>query len=126
MSHYLQHPKLLLALTTVAAFSFAYPASVQAVPTTYRYTGHHFTEADGPYTTSMFVTAMVTLAGPLGANMQFAEVTPIAFILFDGVQTFSSSNPGLGEQHFLFATNALGTSPPGRFSWATVSVPAPL
>ena len=80
-------PKILLALTGVAALSLAYPASVQAVPTTYRYTGNHFTDVCGPYTTSMFVTAMVTLAGPLGANMPLTDVTPIAFTFFDGVQT---------------------------------------
>jgi len=100
--------KILLALTAVAALSIAYPASVQAVPTTYHYTGHHFTEADGPYTTSMFVTAMVTLAGPLGANMPLTEVTPTAFTLFDGVQTISNTTPDLATQVFRFATNACG------------------
>ena len=33
-----------LMLTAVAALSFAYPASVQAVPTTYQYTGNPFTQ----------------------------------------------------------------------------------
>jgi len=51
-----------LMFTAVVALSLAYPASVQAVPTTYQYTGNPFTEVSGPYTTSMFVTAMVTLA----------------------------------------------------------------
>jgi len=41
-------PKILLALTGVAALSLAYPASVHAVPTTYVYTGHHFTVAAPP------------------------------------------------------------------------------
>ena len=86
-------PKILLALTAFAVLSIAYPASVQAVPTTYRYTGNPFTHVSGPYTTSDFVTAMVTLAGPLGANMPLTEVTPIAFTLFDGVQTISSIDP---------------------------------
>ena len=101
-------PKILLALTGVAALSLAYPASVQAVPTTYQYTGHHFTDVSGPYTTSMFVSGMVTLAGPLGANMPLTEVTPIAFTFFDGVQTLSSTTPGLPNQDFSFATNARG------------------
>jgi len=101
-------PKFLFVLTAVAAFSIVYPASVQAVPTTYRYTGNHFTEVSGRYTTSMFVTAMVTLAGPLGANMPLTEVTPIAFTFFDGVQTISSTNPDITTQFFFFATNAQG------------------
>ena len=101
-------PKILLALTGVAALSLAYPASVQAVPTTYSYTGNHFTDVSGPYTTSDFVTAMVTLAGPLGANMPLTEVTPTAFTFFDGVQTLTNTSPGLNGQLFSFATNARG------------------
>ena len=54
------------------------------------------------------MTAMVTLAGPLGANMPLTEVTPIAFTLFDGVQTLSNSTPNLSAQIFIFATNAQG------------------
>jgi len=101
-------PKILLALTGVAALSLAYPASVQA-SVTYQYTGNHFTEVSGPYTTSMFVTAMVTLAAPLGANLpEFTDVTPIAFTLFDGVQTLSSSTPGIAFDTFQFGTNAAG------------------
>jgi len=69
-------PKILLGLTGVAALSLAYPAWVQAVPTTYQYTGNPFTQVFGVYTTSDFVTAMVTLAGPLGANMPLTQVNP--------------------------------------------------
>ena len=92
------------------ALSLAYPASVQAVPTTYRYTGNPFTDVSGPYTTSDFVTAMVTLAGPLGANMRLTEVTSqvTAFTLFDGVQPLRSTIPFLVSQVFIFATNASG------------------
>jgi len=97
-----------LMFTAVAAFSLAYPASVQAVPTTYQYIGNPFTEVSGPYTTSMFVTAMVTLAGPLGANMPLTEVTPTAFTIFDGVQRFTNTTPGLTIRLFSFATNARG------------------
>jgi hypothetical protein len=100
-------PKILLALTGVAALSLAYPASVQAVPTTYKYTGNHFTFVTGPYTTSDFVTAMVTLARPLRANMPLTEVTPIAFTLSDGVQTLRSSAADTFGS-FFFATDAFG------------------
>ena len=34
-----------LIFTAVAALSLAYPASVQAVPTTYLYTGNPFTDS---------------------------------------------------------------------------------
>ena len=63
-----------LIFTAVAALSLAYPASVQAVPTTYQYTGNPFTDVTGLYTTSDFVTAMVTLAAP-STNFQ-GTVTP--------------------------------------------------
>ena len=93
-----------LMFTAVAALSLAYPASVQAVPTTYQYTGNPFTFVIAPYTTSDFVTAMVTLAGPLGANMPLTKVTPTAFTLTDGVQTIS--NLSGTRLLFLFATDA--------------------
>jgi len=102
-------PKILFAVTAVGALSLAYPASVRAVPITYQYTGNHFTDVSGPYTTSMFVTAMVTLAAPLAANMPpFTDVTPIAFTFFDGVQTLSSSNPDIDLDTFQVGTNAAG------------------
>src|SRR4029453_11853479 len=99
-------PKILLALTGVAALSLAYPASVQA-SVTYQYTGNHFTEVSGPYTTSMFVTVMVTFAAPLGGTLPpFTDVTPIAFTFFDGVQTLSSSTPGIFIDAIQVGTNA--------------------
>jgi hypothetical protein len=95
-------PKILLALTGVAALSIAYPASVQAVPTTYTYTGNPFTSVSGPYTTSDFVSGMVTLAGPLAANMPFTLVSPIAFSFSDGVQTITPQNDNI--TNIFFAT----------------------
>ena len=96
-----------LMFTAVAALSIAYPASVQAVPTTYVYTGNPFTIATGPYTTSDFVTAMVTLAGPLPPNEPFTQVTPLAFSLSDGVQTITNLNATIFAFHF--ATDGDGT-----------------
>ena len=86
-------PKILLALTGVAALSLAYPASVQA-DTTYTYTGNPFTSVSGPpYTMSDFVSGMLTLAGPLAPNFS-GNVTPIAFSFSDGVQTLTKQTPG--------------------------------
>src|SRR5215472_10714076 len=99
--------KILLVLTAVAAPLVAYPASVQAVPTTYQYTGNPFTDVSGVYTTSDFVTAMVTLAGPLGANMPLTQVTPTAFTLSDRVQTITNLN-AIAPAEFEFATDATG------------------
>ena len=104
-------PKILLALTGVAALSLAYPASVQAVPTTYHYTGNPFTGVaplSGPYTTSDFVSGMVTLAGPLPPNFS-GEVTPRRFTFTDGVQTISKVN----ATFFLFSFT---TGPTGQIS----------
>jgi hypothetical protein len=100
--------------TALAALSVAYPASVQAVPTTYHYTGNPFTEVHGVYTTNDFVTAMVTLAGPLGANMPLTHVNHTAFTFFDGVQTLNSTNSHPNLIAFSFATNANGEI----ISWA--------
>src|SRR5262245_27466589 len=107
-------PKILFALTAVAALPIAYPASVQAAPTTYVYTGNPFTNVGGQYTTSMFVTAMVTLASPLGANHDLSTpVTVISFTISDGVQTLTS---GLVE-------NSFGTGPTGMITlWDVVVV----
>ena len=97
-----------LMFTAVAALSLAYPASVQAVRTTYRYTGNPFTNVGGfGYTTSDFVTAMVTLANPLPPNAPLTQVTPLAFSLSDGVQTITNLNATAFT--FQFATDGDGT-----------------
>jgi len=87
-------PKILLALTAVAALSLTYPASVQA-DTTYQYTGNpfnSFSTPPGPYTTSDFVTVMMTFASPLARNMPFGSVRPLSFSVSDGVQTITNVN----------------------------------
>src|SRR5262245_7583431 len=99
-------PKILLALTAVAAVSVACPVSVQAVPTTYTYTGQHFTDASSPYSTSDFASGMLTLAGPLAPNFS-GFVTPIAFSFTDGHPTIS--NPTTTGAAFLFQTGPTGT-----------------
>ena len=99
--------RIILSFAGALAIGFLTAASVQAVPTTYQYTGNPFTNVTAPYTTSDFVSAMVTLAGPLAPNMPFTSVTPTAFTLSDGVQTITNFNatfpPG-----FSFATGPTG------------------
>ena len=95
-----------LALAVVVLSATA----VQAVPTsnvtTYVYTGNPFTDVSGPYSTSDFVTAMVTLVSPLAANMPLTGVSPLAFSLSDGVQTLTTLN-AFGSV-FSFATGPTG------------------
>jgi len=88
------------------AVGFLTAASVQAVPITYSYTGNPFTFVSAPYTTSDFVSATVTLAGPLAPRMRFTSVTPTAFTLFDGVQTITNLNASTSS--FSFATGPDG------------------
>ena len=64
------------------AVGFLTAASVQAVPITYTYTGNPFTVVSAPYTTSDFVSGMMTLAGPLAPNMPHTILSPIAFFIF--------------------------------------------
>ncbi len=96
---------LLWAATAAAALSFAHPASVQAVPITYDYTGNTFTNATAPYTTSDKVTVSVTLSMPLG-NSFSGSVSPIAFSFSDGVQTITNLNAIFSQ--FIFATSPSG------------------
>jgi hypothetical protein len=107
-----------LMFTAVAALSLVYPASVQAVPTTYQYTGNPLTVATYPYATSDFVTVMVTLAGPLAPNMPLTAVTPLAFTLSDGVQTMT--NHTVNSAFFVLATG-----PTGQISGWAVDVDGP-
>src|SRR5215475_3160866 len=98
-----------LMFTAVAALSVAYPPSVQAVPTTYQYTGNPYPFAVGDYTTSMFVTVMLTLAQPLPANLDGStEVFPTAFTFFDGVQTITNFTVSFFPPLFSFVTDAAG------------------
>lgn len=95
-----------LVFTAVTALSVAYPASVQA--TTYDYTGNPFTVVSGAYTTSDFVSGMVTLADPLAPNMPLTIVRPTAFTFSDGMQTITNRTPSI-QFLFRFATGPTGS-----------------
>ena len=80
--HNMKRKSAILALAVVVLSVTA----VQAVPTTYVYTGNPFTDVTGPpYTTSDRVTGMVTLASPFVPNAAWTTVTPLAFSFSDGV-----------------------------------------
>ena len=69
-------PKILLALTAVAALSLAYPASVQAVPTTYQYTGNPFTFVIGPLHHERLRDGNGDVGGPPGTRTSMAPSHP--------------------------------------------------
>jgi hypothetical protein len=56
------------------------------------YTGNNFTSVTGVYTTSDKVTASITLANPLGNNLNLASVSPLSFTMNDGEQTLTQNN----------------------------------
>jgi hypothetical protein len=104
-------PKILFALTGVAALFLAYPASVQAFAT-YQYTGNLFTNVTGAYTMSDFVTVIVTLKGnPLPPNGTFtfspADDRVKAFTATDGVQRITK-NPDALVRFLQFTTDGTG------------------
>ena len=88
-------------------------ASPAAMAITYNYVGPDFlitensTDIEGEYTTSMHVTASVTLASQLEPNFS-GYVTPLAFSLSDGRQTITDAiaNPTLSV--FGFSTDDKG------------------
>jgi hypothetical protein len=80
-----QNPmKTKIVLFLAVAFTGPLLSQPMFADTTYQYTGNPFTTADAPYTTSMFVTAMVTLASPLGTDHPLnLPVSPTAFTFFE-------------------------------------------
>jgi len=98
--------KTKIILSLAIALSVALVAQPMFANTIYSYTGNPFTNVTAPYTTSDFVSAMVTLAGPLAPNMPFTSVTPTAFTLSDGVQTITNFNANFSS--FSFATGPTG------------------
>jgi hypothetical protein len=86
------------------------PLPCVADTVTYTYTGDTFTYVVGPYTTSDFFTAQITLSAPLADNLPyFTSVTPISFSFSDGVQTITEATASLPNSVFFFATDGTGT-----------------
>jgi len=71
------------------------------------YTGNVFTVFSAPYTGTDKVTASITLANPLGDNLNFVPVTPLAFSMSDGEQTLTNETT-LHATNFAFSTDSTG------------------
>jgi MYXO-CTERM domain-containing protein len=96
-----------VAALAVAAITCLAAPSIGHANVILTYTGNDFTLLNGSYTGTDKVTAAITLANPLGDNLNLAPVTPLAFRMSDGVQTIGSNNsPSLTG--FDFTTNASG------------------
>jgi len=82
--------------------------AASAQETTYDYTGNPFTDVAGQYTTSDLVSVSITLAAPLGDNLNLDSdsETPLSFTFSDGVQTITPANADYPEFHF--STNSAG------------------
>jgi len=86
---------LSLALLALSAGAVAKADTVNTV-TTYSYTGKPFTIAEGPYTTSDYVTGSF-FAPTLAPNLNHALLDVYSFSFNDGVQTLTGAYEILGS-----------------------------
>jgi hypothetical protein len=96
--------RLLLTASAVILCPFA---ALADTTTTYDYTGANFTTTVGAYTTSDSVQGSITFSAPLADNLADYAVFPESFSFTDGVQTITSSTPGVSDA-FAFSTDASG------------------
>jgi hypothetical protein len=104
MRHYNQ---LGLSIIVAAALS-AVGAARSSADTIYTYTGNPFTTAFSPYTTNDFISGSFDLATPLGNNFPLTTISPISFSFSDGVQTITSTSPGVQITNFQVQTDSSG------------------
>src|SRR5437870_3389424 len=98
-----------LVVGAVIAMGIASLGSAAAnADVTYTYMGNDFTLFTGPYTGNDFVAVSITLASALGASAPFQGVSPTAFRISDGVQSFDNNSPPV-----LILTFDLGTDADG-------------
>lgn len=85
------------------------------------YTGNDFTTFFAPYTATDKVTASITLANPLGDNLNLKDEIPLAFSLNDGQQTLTDTPPGISFRSlsFEFSTDASGAI----IGWNVYAIP---
>ena len=89
-------------------------ATVAAAPAwagvTYTYTGHDFTTASAPYTTSDFVSVTLDFTTALAGGLANSTVHPTSWIFSDGVQTLTNTSVGF------FASFSITTDVSGRIT----------
>ncbi len=97
----------LFLTTAVLLLGYGSPASATVI---YSYAGNPFTDASGPYTESMSVSASFTLANPLPGNLTNFDVTPlvIAFSATDGVHAATQLTQLFRPMEFLATTDQSG------------------
>ena len=97
-----------LIFTAVTALSLAYPTSLHAVPTTYRYAGNPFNFAIRPYTTTDFVTVMFTLAGSPASNIPLRADHARRFHILRWSADHYESSPRNAERFLVLGAEAAG------------------
>lgn len=102
----INHMKRPALLTLLAIGLFAFTSATVRADYIYTYTGQHYTNVTGSYSTSNYVTVSFTLSSLLGNNFDNI-LTPTVFSFSDGVQTFTQNTPPSSDA-FHITTDASG------------------
>jgi hypothetical protein len=106
ISHGALAPAKRLAALAVASAALTLGATQAHADVVLHYTGNPFTVTAPPWDTSDFISGSLLVAKPLAANLSDANVTPLSFSFFDGVNTHTDQNAP--DSQFLFSTDATG------------------
>lgn len=90
-------------ITLVGLVALAAPDANAGIK--YTYTGHDFTNAQSPYTTSDSITGDFILANPLTPDLVNQSISPSAWVFNDGLQTVTNQNV-IGTPTFAVYTNS--------------------
>lgn len=93
-----------LALIGVAFIFISAPNHASVV---YTYTGNTFHYPSGIYDNTMRLSATLEFPSHLAANVSFAQVTPIKFVVTDGINV-ATENMAYNELYFFLSTDANG------------------
>jgi hypothetical protein len=97
-----------ICVTILCAIGAAWTIGSARADVIYTYTGNNFTRVVSPYTTSDHVTATLTYATALPANLPLTSEIPIAYSFSDGVQTINAPIPTLFALLVLVSTDGAG------------------